>query len=258
MRQLVVAVLAYIVLQLYLPSLWSKLMSEAPSWVSAWITFGIALICIAFVGFSNPVYSRLANPSTNPWSSTLIAAALLAGIGATAWWQFAVPHESPSEVVTLKNVNTHVRRWVFALPDFLSGSRIEEEDRADLQFTYHVIFSDSTGIAVSRNKDQWGRFITIATALNPGGDFPAAYNKLSDSQRQRFIRDVGIEIVRAKIPVGNIDPSKPIVITRRIPIAATLTDVAFYDSIREMHYWLRLIIDTEARLFAEIQNDENK
>src|SRR5260370_1360400 len=131
MRQLVVAVLAYIVLQLYFPSLWSKLMSEAPSWVSASITFGIALVCIAFIG-----------------------------------------------------------------------------------------------IAVSRNKDQWGRFITIATQLNPGGDFPAAFNNLSDSRKQRFIREVGIEIIRAKIPVSNIDPSKPIGIARRIPIDATLTDVA--------------------------------
>jgi hypothetical protein len=162
------------------------------------------------------------------------------------------------QVTTLDNVNSHVSKWAHALPDFLSGSRIEEgEGRADMHFGYAVIFSDGTGIAVSRNKDEWGRFITLATRLLPDGDFPAAFNNLSDSQKQRFIRDVGIEIVRAKIPVGNIDPTKPIEIKRRIPIDANLRDTAFYDSVREVHYWLRLIIDTESRLFAEM-NDENK
>jgi hypothetical protein len=179
----------------------------------------------------------------------------LAGIGAAAWWQFAVSYENPSEAVTLRNVNTHVQRWVFAFPDFFTGARIEEEHRPDMYFAYHLIFADGYGVGVSRNKDQWGRFITLASSLITEGEPLAAYSNLSDNQKQRVIRDLTIEISRAKIPVAQCDPSKPIVISTDIPINAALTEMEFYNSIREMHAWLGLIAGTLDRLLTETRND---
>jgi hypothetical protein len=90
MRQIVFLVCAYIVLNLLIPHLWEWIMSTAPPWTMKWIIFAAVVLVLACVVFTDPVYSRLTKPASNPISSTLLFVMLLAASGATAWWQFAV------------------------------------------------------------------------------------------------------------------------------------------------------------------------
>jgi hypothetical protein len=90
MRQTFLAVMAYAILNLFIPTIWERLMSQTPPWVAHLLIFLAAIVCLAFVGFASPIYVRLAHPAEYPWTSTALVVALLAAIGATGWWQFAV------------------------------------------------------------------------------------------------------------------------------------------------------------------------
>jgi hypothetical protein len=271
--QIVLAIAGYFLLQLFVPRLWEKVMSEAPPWLARLAVFAAALACVAVFVCAHPVWARLSNPSQYPAASTIIVIVSIAAIGATAWWQFVVSYGtkkagnamSPSasatsspEPTTLENVDSKIKEWVAAFPDFVSGGRIEEVHRANMHFAYHLIFADGYGVAVSRSKDQWGGIITVATSANLGDDVRGDYNRLSNNQKQRLIRDLGIEIAKARISAANSDPSKPIEITKEIPIGATLTNVEFYDSIREMHSGLRFIIDTMKKMIADTLHYDDK
>jgi uncharacterized membrane protein (DUF485 family) len=66
MRQILIAVFAYCILNLFIPKWWEALMSSAPRIVIDAITFAAAVICIGFVVSADPVWSRLKNPASNP------------------------------------------------------------------------------------------------------------------------------------------------------------------------------------------------
>lgn len=90
MRQTAVGIFAYIVLNLLVPSLWDWLMSSAPPVIGRVIIFAGAVVCLALVAFSNPVYRRLISPGTYPISSTALVVVLVATLVGTAWWQFVI------------------------------------------------------------------------------------------------------------------------------------------------------------------------
>ena len=156
-----------------------------------------------------------------------------------------------STVTTLENVDFRIKNWVTAFPDFFAGGRIEEEHRSDMYFAYHLIFADGYGVAVSRNKDKWNRFITLAAGINLGENPLTDYNNLSDEKKNLLIRDLGVEISKAGLACNTSDPSKRIIVGKDIPIDNTLTDVAFYDRVRQIHSGVRLIMGTIDKLLAE-------
>jgi hypothetical protein len=163
----------------------------------------------------------------------------------------AKPITPSTEPTTLENVDSKIKEWVTAFPDFFQGARIEEEHRSDMHFAYHLIFADGLGVAVSRNKDHWGRFITLDARVRIGGKILEAFNNLSETQKLSVIRDLGIEVSRAKIPYDKINPPEPIEVVKDIPIDNALTDVAFYDFLRDMHSWISIIAVTMDKLIAE-------
>jgi hypothetical protein len=99
MRQVLLAILGYIILQLLVPQLWSWFMTEVPPRVAQATIFVAALVCVAFVTFADPVYERLSHPAIYRLSSTAIIVALLATVAGTAWWQFAVSNPTKSSSV---------------------------------------------------------------------------------------------------------------------------------------------------------------
>jgi hypothetical protein len=56
--------------------------------------FIAALVCAAFVAFSDPIYIRLSHPFQHPISSTTIVVFITAALSGTAWWQFMVRPQS--------------------------------------------------------------------------------------------------------------------------------------------------------------------
>jgi hypothetical protein len=211
----------------------------------------LAAWCMAVFSFYR--FSPILNQSLALRISLVMALSGVFGIFLFGLWIWMQP-----TVTTLENVDSRIKNWVSAFPDFFAGGRIEEEHRSDMHFAYGLIFADGLGVAVSRNKDRWGRFITLGSSVIPDSKGLAHYNNLSDDQKQRLVRDLGIEIARAKIPVNNIDPSKPIQVARDIPVDATLTDVEFYNSVREMHQWVRLIGSTVNKLVVEEEEEEEQ
>ncbi len=98
MRQIFLAIAAYVVLQLFVPHLWERIVSEAPPVAVKIIVCVAALVCIGFVVFADPVYARLTHPGTYRLSSTAIIVMLLAAITGTAWWQFVVSGDDLTEI----------------------------------------------------------------------------------------------------------------------------------------------------------------
>ncbi len=118
MRQILIAVGIYAVLNLFLPTIWEKVMSNAPDWALPWILFGSTVICLGIVAFSDPVYSRLTNPASFPVTSTLAFSGLVVALAASGWWFFvALPgsqprlrlewHPTPDELGIAIMVETH-------------------------------------------------------------------------------------------------------------------------------------------------------
>jgi hypothetical protein len=90
MRKIIGAIIAYILLQLVLPSVWEKIMTTAPAWAMRLVLFGLTVLLLVFVAFSEPVYTRLSKPHQYPLSSTAIVFAALAVLCAAGWWFFIV------------------------------------------------------------------------------------------------------------------------------------------------------------------------
>ncbi len=65
-------------------------MGQAEPWAAHLVFFFVTLICLAFVGFSNPVYVRLTHPSSYPLSSLGLVMMLAAGLSASVWLQFVL------------------------------------------------------------------------------------------------------------------------------------------------------------------------
>ena len=63
-------------------------MSAAPEWVVRVVVSVGAIVCIAFVVFSEPVYRRIKNPSLFPYASTAWMALIMAAIAGTTWWSY--------------------------------------------------------------------------------------------------------------------------------------------------------------------------
>ena len=90
MRQIVLSILGYVVLQLFVPKLWERLVSTAPESSVRILILAAALVCVAFVALSDPIYQRLSDPIKYPVSSTLSAVLIVALITGSGWWFLVV------------------------------------------------------------------------------------------------------------------------------------------------------------------------
>lgn len=90
MRQVALAVFAYLVLQLFVPTLWERFMSSAPEWVIRTVVFAGGLICLAFIVLAEPVWRRVTRYAEFPVSSTILIALIAAAVAASAWWLLIV------------------------------------------------------------------------------------------------------------------------------------------------------------------------
>lgn len=68
-------------------------MSNAPPLARNSVMFAAALVCVSFIFFAEPVYSRVSSPIAHPVTSTLIIISALAAIAGMAWWQFVVSNK---------------------------------------------------------------------------------------------------------------------------------------------------------------------
>ncbi|HEX7518234.1 MAG TPA: hypothetical protein VF345_13225 [Chthoniobacterales bacterium] len=104
MWKILIAVVAYCVLNLFVPKLWETFMTRAPEMVVNAVTFVAALACVGFIICADPVYERLKNPTANPIASTLIVIALSGAIGGAAWWQFMIPNRLAAPPISLTGI----------------------------------------------------------------------------------------------------------------------------------------------------------
>jgi hypothetical protein len=116
MWKIALAVVAYCVLNLFIPKLWEAFMTRAPEMVVNAVTFVAALACIGFIVCTDPVYERLRSPADIPLVSTLIVIALAGAIGGAAWWQFMVPGQLSAPPISI--------RVIELLPPYEAGKPI--------------------------------------------------------------------------------------------------------------------------------------
>jgi hypothetical protein len=86
MRQIIIAVVVYVALNLVVPNAWERFMTTAPDWALRLVLCVFAIGCAAAVFFSSPVYERVTQPNDYPITSTIAIASLAAAVFGAVWW----------------------------------------------------------------------------------------------------------------------------------------------------------------------------
>ena len=216
----------------------------------------LAVFCGVVISLlTNPFSKWIRNPKAHPVSSTLTTATAISVISAAMWLFLVVRFlPLPSSVVTLQNVDEHVKGWARAFPENFEGGTMQEiPPNPQTYFGYGLIFADGIGIAVSRNKDKrYDHLIGLGANITLTDPVLAAYDSLSPDKKNQFARDIGTEVFRQRMNVDMVEPPQPIRINKMIPITDALTDEAFYSILSDMHSDIRLLMNAIGKLLTEL------
>jgi len=106
-------------------------------------------------------------------------------------------------------------------------------------------------IAVLRTKDH-SHYITLASRIGVGPEHKAAFGKLSESEKNQFIRRVRREAAKAKIAYTPDANFETLTIEKRLPITNTFSEADLLDGIGEINFSTIIVIDTIA---SELERD---
>lgn len=86
MRQIVIAVVVFVLLNLAVPALTERFLTTAPPWLVQLGLSAFAIACVVAFLLSDPVFSRISDPKQHPVAfAALISLALVAAVAAP-WW----------------------------------------------------------------------------------------------------------------------------------------------------------------------------
>ena len=152
--------------------------------------------------------------------------------------------------ITPRNV-VRIRQWLDA---FGLGTKKLSETKCF--FAYEVTLQTGIPIGVVRTKDH-SHYITLLSKINIGPEHKSVFDKLSESQKNQFIRRVRLEAAKAKIAYHPDDKFETIGIEKRLPITNNFSESDLLDGIGEINYSAIIVIDTiasELRYYAALTN----
>ncbi len=157
------------------------------------------------------------------------------------WALFATFHairpKSDAFIVTPENVESCVRQW---LDNFeVTTKKLSEPDK--FHFGCLVTYSDTIPILIYRNINR-DQYLTIQGTVGLSEGHKVLFDKLSETEKKRFILELRTEISRAKIHT-KWEPPLQITVVRILPIT-TLTEGELVDQMDGVHAGMQLVIDT--------------
>ena len=132
-------------------------------------------------------------------------------------------------LVTIKNVESHVKEWVEAF-----GYGIKKLDIADVHFAYQITVSDDNRVAVLRLK-KFDRYLTLTKSLALSKEHQTAFTALSPAAARELISELRIQLASAKAEFRHFElPADKITLTLRIPVTGELTEARFNEAIVDL------------------------
>jgi len=176
-------------------------------------------------------------------TSTLIGFLLIGGL---AFSTYGFYRTFKPQDVTPENIEPKIRQW---LDSFGLGTRKISEPTCF--FAFEVTAVTGIPIAVLRTKSH-SHYITLASKIGIGPEHKAAFKKLSESEKNEFIRRIRLEAAKAKIAYSPDANFETLTIEKRLPITNAFSEADLLDGISEINFSAIVVIDTIA---AQLERD---
>ena len=168
-------------------------------------------------------------------TSTLIGFLLIGGLAFSGWGLYRTFRP---RAITLENVEPYIRDW---LDGFHIGTRRLEE--ASFHFAFEVTLQSGITVAIVRTRDR-PNYIIFSSRLTLTPEQKVSFDKLSEQEKESFIRELRLEGAKAKISFSLDRQSNIITIQRQLAITDALSEADLLGSIDEANFSAIVMIDT--------------
>ena len=142
--------------------------------------------------------------------------------------------------ITPENVRARIMGWLDA---FHLNRRILND--ANCHFAFEATLQTGIPVAILRTRDH-PHYITLLSRLSFTPEQKNVFDNLSESEKQRFVRELRLEAAKSKISFSADSQLNNIAIERRIPITDTLTEANLFESIDAANFSAIIMLDTMA------------
>jgi hypothetical protein len=182
-------------------------------WQSLWQGVFVHWVAVALAAGGAALLALLKEKG-QPWVTPI-----LYGIGAFGLIMFSLIGiqlwftSSPAERITPENVESHVRNWLDTY-----GVAVARTTNDTTYFTFGVTLHNGIGVLVSRPRTR-DRYLSLEARVDLSEEHKMMLTKMSPEDATRFMDEISLEIVRARIGVTQIGtPLQAVTVQKTVPI----------------------------------------
>jgi len=201
--------------------------------VGNWIADLLGIVGAVMIGF---LKSKRPN-----WAVPLLYGLCAFAFLELAYYAVDARHTLLSEhaaITNTANVQDKVRTW---LDTFGLNARYVPESNS--YFRYDITMINGHGITVCRLKEPQAQsvYLMVGGNLVPNIALADSLNKMSEIELRNLTRQFGIEAARQKMSYSSVNAKTGVILQKRLPIGAMLTEDLFYEAIDNMDASLTII-----------------